>query len=85
MCDSNPCQNGGTCIEGCSHFECDCGDDLPGDSCGDSKLGITTLLRLFTATLLGKNEYPQTADVLGQTVFWYWLGTPFYQMVCLMS
>ena len=37
MCDSNPCQNGGTCVEGCSHFACNCGDNLPGDLCENSK------------------------------------------------
>ena len=37
LCDSNPCQNGGTCVAGCNYFVCDCGDDLPGDLCQGSK------------------------------------------------
>ena len=32
-CDPNPCQNGGTCIDGCSSYSCSCTSSYTGDQC----------------------------------------------------
>ena len=37
-CDSNPCQNGGTCIDGFDSFKCSCPYGFDGPTCqGESK------------------------------------------------
>ena len=35
-CDSNPCQNNGTCHEGYKSFTCECADNFYGDTCNQS-------------------------------------------------
>lgn len=37
-CASNPCQNGGTCIDGLASFYCNCTEDFVGDQCEVLKL-----------------------------------------------
>lgn len=37
-CESNPCQNGGTCIDGLASFYCNCTEDFVGDQCEVLKL-----------------------------------------------
>ena len=36
-CDSDPCQNGGTCINGLAEFTCHCDKDWEGDTCSELK------------------------------------------------
>ena len=32
-CDSSPCQNGGTCVDGINSYTCDCDDGYTGPDC----------------------------------------------------
>ena len=32
-CDSSPCQNGGTCVDGINSYTCDCDDGYKGPDC----------------------------------------------------
>lgn len=44
-CESNPCKNGGTCIDGINSYKCICSDGWEGNYCETSKL---TFLKLKT-------------------------------------
>lgn len=37
-CESNPCKNGGTCIDGINTYKCICSDGWEGTYCETSKL-----------------------------------------------
>jgi len=39
-CESNPCKNGGTCIDGINSYKCICSDGWEGTYCETSKLTI---------------------------------------------
>ena len=36
-CDPNPCENGGTCVDGITTFTCDCEEDFTGLRCEQSE------------------------------------------------
>ena len=36
-CASNPCKNGGSCIDGLNTFTCTCADGYSGTDCSNSK------------------------------------------------
>ena len=38
-CGSNPCENGGTCIDGDNMYRCDCPTDFNGHNC-ESKFSV---------------------------------------------
>ena len=40
LCDSDPCQNGGTCVTEECGFSCQCTDDYVGDTCETSRCFI---------------------------------------------
>lgn len=37
-CESNPCQNGGTCLDEIGKFSCVCVDDYIGETCNELKI-----------------------------------------------
>ena len=39
-CSSNPCQNGGTCIDGVNMYTCNCGVGYNGDHCDTCKFSV---------------------------------------------
>lgn len=39
-CESNPCKNGGTCIDGVNSYKCICSDGWEGTYCETSKLTV---------------------------------------------
>ena len=43
-CDSNPCQNGGTCGDGIASFSCSCPTGYEGDQCQMGKIKDVTYL-----------------------------------------
>ncbi len=54
-CVSNPCRNGGTCIDGISSFQCFCPDGWEGDLCALSECPVFSfliILILFTFSIL---------------------------------
>ena len=40
-CQSDPCTNGGTCLDGISSYTCHCSVEWTGDHCEVSKQNIT--------------------------------------------
>lgn len=42
-CESNPCRNGGTCIDKVSVYQCICGDGWEGDHCEISEWELLVL------------------------------------------
>ena len=37
-CQSNPCQNGGNCVDGVNSFTCTCADGYTGTVCGTGEI-----------------------------------------------
>lgn len=37
-CDGNPCQNGGSCLDGIGTFSCTCAEDYTDETCSTSRL-----------------------------------------------
>lgn len=46
-CESNPCENGGTCIDKVSVYKCICADGWEGDHCEISESHLSRLLARF--------------------------------------
>ena len=49
-CDHNPCENGGTCIDGINAYSCECDAGYFGDICGID-LGMIFLALLYLLCL----------------------------------
>lgn len=63
-CESNPCRNGGTCIDGINSYKCICSDGWEGTYCETSKSSILQ----HTEDLLGKHWEGVNGTVFKMTV-----------------
>ncbi|XP_070536661.1 cubilin-like [Ptychodera flava] len=65
-CSSNPCQNGGTCVDGVNGYSCTCATGYTGDNCEDEAQSCGGLLEGETGSFRfpteGGSEYPQGAN-----------------------
>ncbi|KAI8486345.1 hypothetical protein Bbelb_358440 [Branchiostoma belcheri] len=61
-CQSNPCQNGGTCVDGLDSYSCNCTDRFSGDICEErvSTIAIPTTAPAPTTTPI--TTVPQTTE-----------------------
>ena len=60
-CNSNPCRNGGTCIDGANSYQCKCADGYAGANCEQGKLASQKLSRVIISARNGKlhvNSHP---------------------------
>lgn len=62
-CESNPCKNGGTCIDGINSYKCICSDGWEGTYCETSKLSLFS-----TQKDLEKHQEGMAGTVFGMTV-----------------
>lgn len=53
-CDSNPCENGGSCVDGINNYTCACVPGYTGDRCNQSE----SILLFFYLTRLHGLSYP---------------------------
>lgn len=56
-CISNPCQNGGTCVEGHSMFSCNCVTGWGGTTCGFGKVSQSLFTIIIKCISQINNEY----------------------------
>ncbi|XP_078680109.1 uncharacterized protein LOC144915532 [Branchiostoma floridae x Branchiostoma belcheri] len=61
-CQSSPCQNGGTCVDGLDSYSCNCTNDFIGDICEErvSTIAIPTTAPVPTTTPI--TTVPQTTE-----------------------
>ncbi len=52
-CNSSPCENGGTCMDGAGQFTCQCKPGYTGDTCGTGKL--MEALVFYTSHLIDRS------------------------------
>jgi EGF-like domain len=59
-CDSNPCLNGGTCIDRFNGFRCECDSGYIGQNCQDERQGVNSTFCLKIRVIFtdsGTNPY----------------------------
>merc|ERR1712166_1418517 len=60
MCDTNPCQNGGTCVQGgsASAFTCTCLRGYAGETCEMDACAVASIATVETGTFKGGGDAP---------------------------
>ncbi|KAI8486344.1 hypothetical protein Bbelb_358430 [Branchiostoma belcheri] len=68
-CQSNPCQNGGTCVDGLDSYSCNCTNSFSGDTCEEKATTIeipttapVTTTAPITTALASQTTGPPTTD-----------------------
>ncbi|KAI8486346.1 hypothetical protein Bbelb_358450 [Branchiostoma belcheri] len=61
-CQSNPCQNGGTCVDGLDSYSCNCADSFSGDTCEEK---LTTVEIPTTAPLSTTSSITTASQTTG--------------------
>ena len=62
-CESNPCLNGGTCIDRINNFECQCRDSIRGATCDEGKVIFKLYFKYFCTNTRIAIIYIEALDI----------------------
>lgn len=51
-CESNPCENGGTCVDGNNSWSCDCPEGFYGETCGIGEKTLFCFKTFFSFSII---------------------------------
>ena len=78
VCDDNPCQNDGQCVEDVASFRCECAPGFTGDTCGALVVGLAE--RPSNPTCVAPERAPGSTGALAwEQVPWFGAGSGLMQ------